>query len=95
MKLGGFGIISTFLTSENTELVRLAAEIIGISCQNHPRCQKAIFEDPKIFEDLFTILRSQQNDTVKMKAVFAISCTFPKCINDIFLFYIDIYDCFV
>lgn len=74
MKLGGFTITSQFLHAENAELVRLAAEIIGIAVQNHPSCQQAVIEDSKIFGDLFAILKSEQKDNAKLKAVFAISC---------------------
>lgn len=75
MKLDGFTTVGQFLARNNSELVRLAAEIIGVSCQNHPKCQNAIIDDPKIFDDLFNILKSTQfKDNAKMKAVFALSC---------------------
>lgn len=79
MKLGGFPIVSKFLSVSDPEVIRMAAEIIGISCQNHPQCQKAVIDDPNIFINLFSILQSNQlKDGVKLKAVFAISC---KCFN--------------
>ncbi len=75
MKLEGFQTVCQYLTSENSDLVRQAAEIIGVACQNHPSCQNVILQDPKIFQDLFNILKSdQQKDNTKLKAVFAISC---------------------
>ncbi|KAK7582172.1 hypothetical protein V9T40_013617 [Parthenolecanium corni] len=74
MKLGGYSTVGQFLSSENSVLVRLAAEIIGISCQNHPFCQNAILDDPRIFQDLFNILLSPHHeDNAKVKAVFALS----------------------
>ena len=76
-KLGGYSTVGQFLTSNDSDLVRLATEIIGISCQNHPFCQNAILDDPKIFQDLFNILLSPHHkDNAKVKAVFAISCTY-------------------
>lgn len=77
MKLGGFTITSQYLHSHNSDLVRLAAEIIGIAVQNHPLCQQAVIENSKIFQDLFDILESPlQKDSAKLKAVFAISCMY-------------------
>lgn len=76
MKLGGFTITSQYLHSHDSDLVRLAAEIIGIAVQNHPLCQQAVIENSKIFQDLFDILESPlQKDSAKLKAVFAISST--------------------
>lgn len=77
MKLGGYSTVGQFLSSKNSDLVRLAAEIIGISCQNHPFCQNAVLDDPQILPDLFNILRSPNHeDNVKVKAVFALSCMY-------------------
>lgn len=77
MKLGGFPVVSRFLSVSDPEVIRMSAEIIGISCQNHPQCQKAVVNDDKIFPNLFSILQSNQfKDGVKLKAVFAISCKY-------------------
>lgn len=84
MKLGGYSTVGQFLSSENSVLVRLAAEIIGISCQNHPFCQNAILDDPRIFQDLFNILLSPHHeDNAKVKAVFALSCMYSRFNLDI------------
>lgn len=74
MKLDGFSVVSRFLRVTDPEVIRMSAEIIGISCQNHPQCQKAVVDHATIFPDLFSILQSSQlKDGVKLKAVFALS----------------------
>lgn len=76
-KLGGFSIVGPFLKSENSDIVRMAAEVIGVATQNHPRCQETVLADENILSSLFDILKSpERHDNVKLKAVFAISCMY-------------------
>lgn len=71
--------MSKFLSVSDPDIVKLAAEIIGICCQNHPKCQQAVVENAEIFPNLFSVLKAEKYaDSVKMKAVFAISCKFEK-----------------
>ncbi|GAB6025987.1 hypothetical protein CHUAL_011953 [Chamberlinius hualienensis] len=71
-KIGGFSILQPCLKSENAAIRHKTAELIAELVQNHPYCQKAA-KDCKLLEDLLRLLDFDEDETVRIKCLYAIS----------------------
>ncbi|ESO97507.1 hypothetical protein LOTGIDRAFT_181506 [Lottia gigantea] len=72
-KIGGFEILPQLLNHEESELRWNCLEVIAEIVQNNPYCQKAVLEHG-LMPVLLKMLDTDSNNTVKTKALYALSC---------------------
>lgn len=72
-KIGGFDILSPLLQDPDPELRWRTLDLIGSMVQNNPFCQKAVL-DAGLLDTLMKVLDTDEKHTVRIKALFAISC---------------------
>jgi len=83
-KIGGFRIFPPCLTSSIPQIRSQACVVLGECTQNNPYCQQVVI-DTDLLEHLLSILDRDQENSVKVKALFAISCSVrenPEAINN-------------
>lgn len=74
MKMGGFPVLLSCLKSPHSSVLELACEVIGVACQNNPKCQEEMLKHEHA---LITLLKMMDNDAsvgVRAKALYAVSC---------------------
>ena len=76
--IGGLPIISGYLGSPVSSLRWRAAEILANTTQNKPVCQLAAMDTGAI-EKLIALVKDDDVDMVKVKAIFALSCITKNC----------------
>eukprot|EP00112_Aurelia_sp_Birch-Aquarium-sp1_P009545 Seg2088.1 transcript_id=Seg2088.1/GoldUCD/mRNA.D3Y31 product="Hsp70-binding protein 1" protein_id=Seg2088.1/GoldUCD/D3Y31 len=76
--IGGLPIISGYLGSPVSSLRWRAAEILANTTQNKPVCQLAVMDIGAIGK-LVALLKNDDVDMVKVKAIFALSCITKNC----------------
>lgn len=72
-KIGGYTLLLSLLQSTHANLRWNTAALIGTVVQNNPYCQKMAL-DEKLLPGLLRTLDTDDNVTVRVKALYAISC---------------------
>ncbi|KAL0280833.1 UNVERIFIED_CONTAM: hypothetical protein PYX00_002009 [Menopon gallinae] len=72
-KIGGFSVLNPCLNSLRSSIRWRGAELVAYLCQNNPYCQNKILES-RILSTLLNMIDTDINDTVKVKAMYAVSC---------------------
>ncbi|KAK6634090.1 hypothetical protein RUM44_004698 [Polyplax serrata] len=72
-KIGGFCILRPCLESMHSSLRWRGAELIAELCQNNPYCQNKVLEI-QLMPCLLQMIDSDTEDTVRIKALYAVSC---------------------
>jgi len=72
-KMGGFRILVPLLGSGANEFRAQGAQLIGELAQNHSYCQKALYK-ANVLGILLQLVDLDSDQTVKTKALFAVSC---------------------
>ncbi|XP_041365570.1 hsp70-binding protein 1-like isoform X1 [Gigantopelta aegis] len=72
-KINGFQIFPIVLHHEEAELRSLGAELIAVLVQNNPYCQNAVLS-ANLLPLLLELLDKDENSTVRVKALYAVSC---------------------
>lgn len=74
-KIGGFCVLKPCLDSVHSSLRWRGAELVAELCQNNPYCQNKVLE-ADVLPTLLSMVDTDINDTVKIKALYAVSCTY-------------------
>ncbi|UYV80247.1 HSPBP1 [Cordylochernes scorpioides] len=72
-KIGGFSQLLPLLQVESPVVRSQAAELVAVLCQNNPYCQQAALRE-KLLPKLLQLVDSDPDDTVSVKALYAVSC---------------------
>lgn len=72
-KIGGFDILSPLLHDPDPEIRWRTLDLIGALVQNNSFCQTAIL-DAGLLNTMMKVLDNDDKNTVRIKALFAISC---------------------
>ena len=76
-KVGGLDLIKVCLHRDESELRALGCQLSGDLSQNNLAGQKAVLSHPSLFDKCMSLVASEQEpDNVRIKAFYAISCTF-------------------
>ena len=74
-KIDGFQIFPIVLQHEEADLRSLGSELIAVLVQNNPYCQNAVLR-ADLLPMLLELLDKDEIPTVRIKALYAISCEF-------------------
>lgn len=77
-KIGGFSIFQQSFESEEGEVRWSCLELIASLAQNNPYCQTAILQHG-LMPTILKMLDTDSNPTVKVKALYAVSCLTREC----------------
>ncbi|XP_053383847.1 hsp70-binding protein 1-like [Mercenaria mercenaria] len=77
-KIGGFRIFTQCLESEEPEIRRSCLDVIASLVQNNPYCQAAVLQHD-LLPTILHMLDTDNNSTVKVKALYAVSCLIRDC----------------
>ncbi|XP_074659872.1 hsp70-binding protein 1-like [Tubulanus polymorphus] len=72
-KIGGYESLGDLLRDENPEIRSRAADLIATLVQNNPYCQQRALEFD-LMPSLLALLDDDNDDRVKIKALYAVSC---------------------
>lgn len=73
IKINGLRIVPQLLSSEVSELRWNCLQTLATLCQNNPRVQKTTL-DCHLLPIFLEMIRSDPNPTVRIKALYALSC---------------------
>ena len=74
-KVGGFEIFEKCISHEEDEVRWKLLELAATLSQNNPYCQQVLLQDPILnLGKLLDVLDNDPSDTVRTKALYAISC---------------------
>lgn len=77
-KIGGFDLFPRLLSDEEAEIRWQTLELVACLVQNNPYCQNAVLQN-KMLPVLLELLDKDDNSTVKVKALYAVSCLTRDC----------------
>ncbi|KAL1500806.1 hypothetical protein ABEB36_006248 [Hypothenemus hampei] len=72
-KIGGFTILYPCLNSSNSQIRATGCELLAVLCQHNPYCQKVVL-DNEFIPILLNMIKEDQDVSVVIKAVYALSC---------------------
>ncbi|XP_002736919.1 hsp70-binding protein 1-like [Saccoglossus kowalevskii] len=79
-KIGGLPTLKQCLVHSHSGVRWRAAALVATMAQNNPYCQQVLLEG-EFLSVLLEMLDSDANDTVKVKAIYAVSCMVRNCSN--------------
>lgn len=77
-KIGGFSLLPLVFAHSESEIRWRGLELVGVLTQNNPYCQTAVLQE-QILPELLRILDTDQDGTVRTKALYAVSCLVRDC----------------
>lgn len=72
-KIGGFSVLVPGLQDSHASIRQLTAELVAELVQNNPYCQQAA-ADTQLIPVLLKVLDSDEDQQVRIKALYALSC---------------------
>lgn len=72
-KIGGYPVLSKLLPHKSAEIRWKTLELIAVLVQNHTYCQEMALKE-NLLPKMLTILDTDDDSTVKIKALYAVSC---------------------
>lgn len=79
-KIGGFPVLSKLLPNKSAEIRWKTLELVAVLVQNHTYCQEMALKE-NLLPKMLTILDTDDDSTVKIKALYAVSCKYKKYYN--------------
>lgn len=79
-KIGGYPVLSKILPHKSAEIRWKTLELIAVLVQNHTYCQEMALKE-NLLPKMLTILDTDDDSTVKIKALYAVSCKYEKYYN--------------